>query len=658
MSTETEFDYQAYLRRLFCDAENAPGPIIHRGPKARQERREAAKAQISQKDPSDRVWEIIRQIVEKSDQGDYIYRGEPECYPEVSSSLYRQHKEIEVETFNIEVVQKEILTEARKYAHQSDDFEILAELQHYGGKTNLIDFTTDYLIALFYACDGAADKAGRVVLTHKLDDADKRIRQPRNPGNRVIAQKSVFVQPNKGFIAPDAEICIPQDLKQPILEHLRKHHGISTETIYNDLHGFIRHQAIHQSAYTEFYFGLTRQNQNDQAGAIQHYDKALELKPDYAEAYNNRGNAHARKGDPGRAIQDYDKALELKPDYAKAYYNRGLAYARKGDPGRAIQDYDKALELKPDYANAYYNRGIAYARKGDFDRAIQDYDEALELKLDFAEAYYNRGNVYASIGDPDRAIQDYDKALELKPDYAEAYNNRGTAYDDKGDPDRAIQDYDKALKLKPDDAEAYNNRGTAYDSKGDLDRAIQDYDKALELKPDFAEAYYNRGNAYDSKGDLDRAIQDYDKALELKPDLAEVYYNRGSAYGDKGDLDRAIQDYDKALELEPDAEAYYNRGIAYGDKGDPDRAIQDYDKALELEPDDADAYYHRGVAWLCLKSWEKARADLTSAGGMGADVVALFQQEYEGVAGFEQRYDSKLPADLAAMLTPEAGDPV
>ena len=377
MSTETEFDYQAYMRRLFCDAENAPSPIIHHGPKARQERREAAKAQISQKDPSDRVWEIIRQIAETSAQGDYIYRGEPECYPEVSSSFYREYEKIKPKTFDTDdteifkIVQEEILKEAKKYTHQSDDddFEILAELQHYGGKTNLIDFTTDYLIALFYACDGAADKAGRVVLTHKSDDADKRIRQPRSPANRVIAQKSVFVQPKKGFIAPDAKIRIPQDLKQPILEHLRKHHGISTETIYNDLHGFIKHQAIHQSAYTEFYFGLTRQNQDDQERAIEHYDKALELKPDFAGAYNNRGIAYASKGDPDRAIQDYDKALELEPDLAEAYNNRGNAYVSKGDPDRAIQDYDKALELKPDFAEAYNNRGLAYAIKGDPDRA-------------------------------------------------------------------------------------------------------------------------------------------------------------------------------------------------------------------------------------------------------------------------------------------------
>ena len=536
-----------------------------------------------------RIQEIIREITGKSTHDNYnIYRGEPEDYCKVSSNLYRQYEAF-FENFDIELVQKEILVEIRKehtqYTHQYD-IEILSELQHYGGKTNLIDFTTDYLIALFYACDSSPNKNGRIVFTKNLDDENKHIRKPWSPVNRVIAQKSIFVEPKKGFIEPDAKIYIPQDLKQPILEYLEEHHGISRKTIYNDLHGYIKYQAIHQEANKQFYFGLICQSQNNLEGAIQHYTKALELKPNFPQAYNNRGLAYDDKGDFGPAIKDYTKAIKQKLDFAEAYNNRGSAYAHKGDLDRAIQDYDKALELEPNFAETYNNRGNAYARKGDLDRAIQDYD----------------------------------KAIELKRNLAEAYNNRGGAYARKGDLDRAIQDYDKALKRKPDYAEAYNNRGLAYASKGDLDRAIQDYDKALELEPNFAETYNNRGLAYASKGDLDRAIQDYDKALELEPNFAG---------------------------------AYYNRGLAYASKGDFDRAIQDYDKTLELKPDDAEAYYNRGVAWLCLKSWEKARADLTSARNMGADIVALFQQDYKGVASFEQRYNCKLPVDLTAMLTPK-----
>ena len=93
------------------------------------------------------------------------------------------------------------------------------------------------------------------------------IKHPRNPRHRIIAQKSVFVRPPKGFIEPHEGdiVIIPRDLKQWILQHLRKYHGISTETIYNDLHGFIRNQGIHGGAYTQFYRGFVCQERGNEA---------------------------------------------------------------------------------------------------------------------------------------------------------------------------------------------------------------------------------------------------------------------------------------------------------------------------------------------------------------------------------------------------------
>ena len=144
------------------------------------------------------------------------------------------------------------------------DFEMLTEIQHYGGKTNLIDFTTDYLIALFFACDGHHDQDGRVIL-QKVEEVEDMIKQPRNPRNRVVAQKSVFIRSPKGFIEPreDNTVIIPAHLKKLILQYLQKYHGIFTETIYNDLHGFIINQDIHGSADTQVYRGLAHQNKGD-----------------------------------------------------------------------------------------------------------------------------------------------------------------------------------------------------------------------------------------------------------------------------------------------------------------------------------------------------------------------------------------------------------
>ncbi len=234
----------------------------------------------------------------------------------------------------------------------------------------------------------------------------------------------------------------------------------------------------------------------DPQKAIEYLTNSIRLKPDLAEAYDNRGTAYDNLGQHQRAIKDRDEAIRLKPDNADGYYNRGNTYNNLGQYQRAIKDYDEAIRLKPDYAKAYVNRGIAYSKIGQYQRAIEDCDEAIRLKPDLAEAYDNRGTAYDNLGQHQRAIKDYDEAIRLKPDYANAYGNRGNAYRNLGQYQRAIQDFNEAILLKPDDAMAYNNRGAAYSDLGQHQRAIQDYNDAIRLKPHDADAYVNRGIAY------------------------------------------------------------------------------------------------------------------------------------------------------------------
>jgi tetratricopeptide (TPR) repeat protein len=177
------------------------------------------------------------------------------------------------------------------------------------------------------------------------------------------------------------------------------------------------------------------------------YSEAIRLKPDFAEAFNNRGVARANRGDVEGALQDCNEAIRLKPDYAAAFYNRGNARAAKGDVEGALQDYSEAIRLKPDYANAFYNRGNARRAKGDLEGALQDYNEAIRLKPDDADAFYNRGIARAAKGDVEGALQDYSEAIRLKPDYAAAFINRGNARRDKGDVEGARQDYNEAIRL-------------------------------------------------------------------------------------------------------------------------------------------------------------------------------------------------------------------
>ena len=108
------------------------------------------KSQSESKNKLHTVDGIICAIKEQTADGNCIFRGESECYEKVSSSLYRELKStIGLEWVDIGNFQDEMLEQAKAYTDTTGRFEILTELQHYGGKTNLIDFTKDYKIALF-----------------------------------------------------------------------------------------------------------------------------------------------------------------------------------------------------------------------------------------------------------------------------------------------------------------------------------------------------------------------------------------------------------------------------------------------------------------------------------------------------------------------------
>jgi len=86
-----------------------------------------------------------------------------------------------------------------------------------------------------------------------------------------------------------------------------------------------------------------------------------------------------------RIISHYSQVIQLDPDFAVAYFNRGLAYYSKGDPDRAVSDWNAAIRLNPADAEAYFYRGLAYDEIGDKESAIADLHKALELCDDHSE---------------------------------------------------------------------------------------------------------------------------------------------------------------------------------------------------------------------------------------------------------------------------------
>lgn len=95
---------------------------------------------------------------------------------------------------------------------------------------------------------------------------------------------------------------------------------------------------------------------------------------DDAKKFFNAGYGKYNSGDYAGALDDFNKAIEINSNYIKAYNNRGMAKDALNDEVGAIADYTKAIELNPQYQFGYYNRGNAELNLKDYTNAISDYD--------------------------------------------------------------------------------------------------------------------------------------------------------------------------------------------------------------------------------------------------------------------------------------------
>jgi len=137
--------------------------------------------------------------------------------------------------------------------------------------------------------------------------------------------------------------------------------------------------------------------------------------------YNIRGSIYANLGQLDRAISYYEKALSIKPDYAEAHYNLGFSFHKNGQLDAAVKSFKKVVTIKPDYAEAHNNKilSVIYLfTKGQISDAIDILEVLIKDNPDDALLFNMLGGCYVSQGQPDMAIKCYQKALAIKPDYA------------------------------------------------------------------------------------------------------------------------------------------------------------------------------------------------------------------------------------------------
>ena len=196
---------------------------------------------------------------------------------------------------------------------------------------------------------------------------------------------------------------------KPIIERLKKEY-------VEELNKF-REKAKHLPSLSEPF-------SEDQKGLLDEYGKKIEfleavgatLEP---EDYRSRGVDLFQRDKCDLALKAFDKAIELKPDFAGAWNDKGFALAKLGRYEEALKAIDKAIELKPDAAEVWDSRGFALAKLSRYEEALKAIDKAIGLEPDDAEIWFHKACTYSLKGDKQNALKNLSKAIDLDAKYKE-----------------------------------------------------------------------------------------------------------------------------------------------------------------------------------------------------------------------------------------------
>ena len=214
---------------------------------------------------------------------------------------------------------------------------------------------------------------------------------------------------------------------------------------------------------------------------------AQDMKPETGKLYNE-GNSMLKAGNYAGAIENYNKALEIEKDY-RIYYQRGVAQKKTRDLEEAKMSFEECIKLNGKFSGAFNALGGVYFQMGNYPESINNFEKVLTLtdkasiqkkvKKNLSLAYSKLGNQELSNGDATKGVEHLTTAVGYD-NYDAAYLSLAKIYSELGEWDNSITASENALKYRSKITKGgpYYYMGISYKGKGDTEKAKEMFNKA------------------------------------------------------------------------------------------------------------------------------------------------------------------------------------
>jgi serine/threonine protein kinase/predicted Zn-dependent protease len=354
---------------------------------------------------------------------------------------------------------------------------------------------------------------------------------------------------------------------------------LSSEQIANDIDRAVGNITTSSpEALKHFIEGSRYYRLGESRKAIDSFERAIAIDPEFAMAYRNMAASFQNLGYTTRWRDYRKKAFELtgRVTDRERYRIEGDYYRRAPETlDKAIEAFQKLLEIYPDDWIGNNSMGLIYLNAEEWDKAQKYYEVNVDNRVEAWQSYWNLALVYGNQGLYDQAKKVYEIYINEMGDNARIRRGLAWNYVDQGEYALALAELDKAGALSPENFQIIMDRGEILLIKGDVDKAEEEYQKLMIDSEPMARVYHlvHICGLYVYQGRYREAIRQLELGMEMAKKIGETVRSRSIrdylsyVYWRTGDFAKAVELEEEIIEEATGEENFSRRRTAMFHKG-------------------------------------------------------------------------------------------